>query len=67
MIYDRNIVLHMNDLVRKYTNFESWEEMKIEMEKHNFVPVIVNKEFRDSLVKLGYKVTEGVIDRSQEL
>jgi len=60
-------MLYMDELVKKYTSFESWEEMKNEMEQHNFVPVIVNKEFRDSLVQLGYKVTEGVLDRSQEV
>jgi len=60
-------MLNMDELVKKYTNFESWEEMKNEMEQHRFVPVVVNKEFRDSLVQLGYKVTEGVLDRSQEL
>ena len=56
----------MDELVKRYTGFQSWDEMKHEMEEHNFVPLVVNEDFANTLRSLGYHYWDGVVDRTKE-
>lgn len=51
-----------DELVRAFTGFLSWEEMKSELEK-GYIPIVVNPMFKEVLEKLGYKTWDGLTPR----
>lgn len=54
--------LVLDELVRSYTGFQSWEEMKSELDR-GFIPVVVNESFKETLNNLGYKSWDGLTPR----
>lgn len=53
---------NLDDLVRAFTSFLSWEEMKDELDR-GFIPVVVNPFFKATLESLGYKTWDGLSPR----
>lgn len=54
--------IQLDDIVRTYTSFISWEEMKEELDR-GFIPVVVNEYFKQTLESLGYKTWDGLSPR----
>jgi hypothetical protein len=48
----------LDKLVQEHTGFESWAEMKQQMDDHGYVPLVVDEYFANKLHQMGYQTTQ---------